>query len=55
MDVGTVRGILTLVLLLAFLGLVAWAWSGRRRADFEEAARLPLSDEPPYNHRADRS
>jgi cytochrome c oxidase cbb3-type subunit 4 len=55
MDVGTVRGLLTLVLLLAFLALVAWAWSGRRRADFDEAARLPLDDEPPKKHRADRS
>ena len=55
MDVGTVRGLLSLVLLLAFLALVAWAWSGRRRADFDEAARLPLSDDPPQNHQADRS
>ena len=44
MDVGTVRGLVTLVLMLAFIGLVLWAWSGRRKADFDEAAQLPLDD-----------
>jgi cytochrome c oxidase cbb3-type subunit 4 len=46
MDVGTVGGLVTLALLLAFVGLVAWAWSSRRKADFDEAARLPLGDDP---------
>ena len=44
MDMPTLRGILTLVLMLAFLGVVVWAWSSRREKDFEEAARLPLDD-----------
>jgi cytochrome c oxidase cbb3-type subunit 4 len=44
MDMPTLRGILTLVLMLAFLGVVVWAWSSRRKQDFEEAARLPLHD-----------
>jgi cytochrome c oxidase cbb3-type subunit 4 len=35
-------GVITAVLLAAYLGIVAWAWSRRRRRDFEEAARLPL-------------
>jgi cytochrome c oxidase cbb3-type subunit 4 len=32
-----------------FIGIVLWAWSGKRRADFEAAARVPLEDdaEPP--------
>lgn len=34
----------TLALLIAFLGIVVWAWSGRRKKDFEEAANLPLED-----------
>ncbi|MDE2080315.1 MAG: cbb3-type cytochrome c oxidase subunit 3 [Burkholderiales bacterium] len=29
-----------------FIGVVAWAWSGRRRADFQEAEQLPFADEP---------
>ena len=36
----------TIVLLLVFLGIVAWAWSARRKRDFDEAARLPLDDDP---------
>ncbi|PWG62497.1 cbb3-type cytochrome oxidase subunit 3 [Spiribacter halobius] len=40
-------GIMTGLLMLIFLGIVIWAYSGRRRRDFEEAARLPLEDEPP--------
>lgn len=45
MDIGTFRGIVTAILLIAFLGLIAWAWSKRRKADFDEAARLPFADD----------
>ena len=45
MDIGLVRGLVTLALLLAFLGLWGWAWSRRRKKDFEEAERLPLDEE----------
>lgn len=40
-------GIMTGVLMLIFFGIVLWAYSSRRRRDFEEAARLPLDEEPP--------
>ncbi len=46
MDLPTLRGLFTLVLMVAFVAIVIWAWSGRRREDFEEAARLPLEDDP---------
>ena len=39
-----VSGITTLVLIALFLGGWAWAWSPRRKADFEAAARQPLED-----------
>ena len=39
-----ITGIFTAVLLAMFLGIVAWAWSGRRRADFAAAAQLPFAD-----------
>ncbi|MGQ7246002.1 cbb3-type cytochrome oxidase subunit 3 [Halomonas sp. V046] len=45
MDIGTFRGILTGILLLAFLGLVAWAYSKRRKPEFDEAANLPFADD----------
>jgi len=46
MDIGTVRGLITLVLMLAFLGLVIWAYSKRRKADFDEMANLPFKEYP---------
>lgn len=42
MDAGTWRGIFTVVMLLLFIAIWLWAWSGRRREEFDAAARLPL-------------
>ena len=39
-----VTGIITALLLICFLGGTAWAYSGKRKAEFEQAARLPLDD-----------
>ena len=44
MDIGTLRGLLTAALLILFLCIVFWAYSRRRRADFERAAQLPLEE-----------
>ena len=40
-----VSGIITAILLAVFIAGWAWAWSPRRKQGFDEAARLPLSDE----------
>jgi cytochrome c oxidase cbb3-type subunit IV len=45
MDVNDLRTIVTVLSLLAFAGIVAWAYSRRNRARFDEAARLPFSGE----------
>ena len=45
MDINLVRSILTAVMFAVFMGIVFWAWSGRRKSDFEAAARLPLDDD----------
>lgn len=37
----------TLALFACFVGIVLWAWSGRRKHAFDEAARLPLEEEAP--------
>ncbi|MDJ0927854.1 MAG: cbb3-type cytochrome c oxidase subunit 3 [Gammaproteobacteria bacterium] len=42
MDAGTLRGVFTAIMLLLFVGVCVWAYSSRRKADFEEAAQLPL-------------
>ncbi|WP_263264307.1 cbb3-type cytochrome c oxidase subunit 3 [Pseudomonas sp. RIT-PI-S] len=46
MDIGTLRGLGTLAVFLSFIGLIVWAWSKARKADFDEAAQLPFADEP---------
>jgi cytochrome c oxidase cbb3-type subunit 4 len=45
MDINDLRSIVTVVSLLTFLGIVAWAWSRNNRAHFDEAAQLPFIDE----------
>ncbi len=39
---SVIFSIWTVVACVIFLGIVAWAWSSRRKADFEAAARLAL-------------
>ena len=46
MDLPTLRGLFTLILMIAFVAIVVWAWSSKRRKEFDEAARLPLEDGP---------
>jgi cytochrome c oxidase cbb3-type subunit 4 len=43
-DKGTYHGLLTLVALIGFVAITLWAWSSRRKGEFESAARLPLED-----------
>lgn len=45
MDIGTLRGLGTALVLIAFVGLVLWAFSGKRKSDFDEAALLPFADD----------
>ena len=46
MDINDWRTAFTVINFLAFIGIVVWAWSGKRKQRFEEAARLALEDEP---------
>lgn len=44
MNMYSIVGILTTVVgFLAFLGIVAWAWSARRKQAFDEAANAPFA------------
>ena len=45
MDVNTLRAALTLACFAVFVGICIWAYSGKRRERFAEAARVPLLDE----------
>ncbi len=45
MNAGVWSGVVTAILMLAFLGGVSWAWSSRRKSEFDQAAQLPLDDD----------
>ncbi len=41
-----IRGLGTVVVMVAFVGLALWVFSGRRKKDFDEATLLPFADDP---------
>ncbi len=43
--IGIVRGLVTVALLILFIVLVVWAWSGRRKQLFDSMARMPLEED----------
>lgn len=40
------QSIWSIVVLITFLGIVVWAYSGKRKSAFDEAAQLPFEDKP---------
>lgn len=53
MDIGLIRGLGTLLVFIAFVGVTLWAYSNKRKSSFDEAANLPFADEPPKNKKDD--
>ena len=45
MDINTLRGIATIFTMVAFIGIVIWAYSAYKKKDFDEAAQLPADDD----------
>ncbi len=45
MDINDLRGLSTVFLMMAFIGLCFWAYSSKRKKAFDEAANLPFADE----------
>ena len=45
MNWGVVGGIATLVSMIAFIGVVVFAYSGRRKEVFSRMARMPLEED----------
>ena len=54
MDVNDMRSVLTLVAFATFLGIVLWAYHGKSRKQFDEAAQLPFADDDNQPGRAPR-
>lgn len=45
MDINDLRSLATVISLLTFVGIVAWAWSKRNQSRFDEAAQLPFNED----------
>jgi cytochrome c oxidase cbb3-type subunit 4 len=42
MDINVIRGLITAVLIVLFIGLFIWAFSDKRKSAFDKAANLPF-------------
>ncbi|HKE94641.1 MAG TPA: cbb3-type cytochrome c oxidase subunit 3 [Povalibacter sp.] len=42
---GHLIGVLTVMIMLAFVGIWVWAWLPYHKRDFDRLARLPMSDD----------
>ena len=45
MDINDLRAAATVFVFVAFIGICWWAYSGKRKARFDEAANLPFADD----------
>jgi cytochrome c oxidase cbb3-type subunit 4 len=51
MDKADLQALATVLTTVAFLIVVIWAYSGKNKKRFEEAANLPFADEPTKEER----
>ena len=45
MDASILQTVWTVIAFVFFVGVVFWAWSGKRKKSFDEAARMALDDD----------
>jgi cytochrome c oxidase cbb3-type subunit 4 len=45
MDDSLIQSVWTLVVLVLFVGIVIWAWSSKRKQEFDEAANIPFHED----------
>jgi cytochrome c oxidase cbb3-type subunit 4 len=45
MDINTLRGLSTILVMIVFVGICLWAYSSSKKDDFDDAANLPFDDE----------
>ena len=45
MDIESLRSVMTVIAFATFVGIVLWAYSGRAKPSFDEAARLPFAED----------
>ena len=49
MSISFVQSVWTVIAFIVFVGIVIWAWSGKRKTDFDKAARMALDDDKPIS------
>jgi cytochrome c oxidase cbb3-type subunit IV len=47
MSISFVQSVWTVIAMSVFIGIVIWAYSSRRKADFDEAGRIVTDDDKP--------
>jgi cytochrome c oxidase cbb3-type subunit 4 len=45
MDINTLRGLSTILVMIVFAGICWWAFNSEKKQDFEDAANLPFDDD----------
>ena len=45
MDLTLIQSVWTIVVMVVFIGIVIWAWSGKRKQRFEDAANIPFNED----------
>lgn len=54
MDSGTLSGIVTVLFIMVFIGIVWWAYSKGNRQRFEEAGNLPFVEDDTSAQQGDK-
>ena len=49
MSVTFVQSVWTVMAMVVFIGIVIWAYSKRKKSDFEQASRMAMDDDKPVN------
>ena len=44
MDINLLRALVMVLLLICFVAIALWAYSDKRKQDFQQAARIPLDE-----------
>ena len=45
MDFTLIQSLWTIVVMVVFIGIVIWAWSGKRKQRFDDAANIPFNED----------
>jgi cytochrome c oxidase cbb3-type subunit 4 len=45
MDINTLRGLSTILVMIVFVGICLWAYSSSKKKDFDDASNLPFADD----------